>query len=73
MEYESLDDFCIDWSKFKYSDYYKSEQDLIKPVLQNSGFTHVQFSMGEYDSFGPLTRVVIAKDNNGRVHKFVYG
>jgi hypothetical protein len=57
---------------FRFSHYYVDEDKMLKPLIEAEGFTNVRFSMGERDSFGPLTRVVTA-EKDGRTHHFVYG
>ena len=61
------------WSRFSFEDYHRDEQQLLKPALEAQGFTNVVFSMGEQDSFGPLSRVVTCEDKTGKTRYFVYG
>lgn len=50
----------IDLSGLSYSPrkYIEDEQNIIKPQLEALGYTGITFSMGESDSFGPLSRKV---------------
>lgn len=58
---------------FNFSEYYTQEQTVIKPALEKDGYTDIQFFMGERDSFGPLSRIITARDKNGVMVKFIYG
>lgn len=68
MELISFDGF-----DFSNEGFLKSEQDIIKPQLEEMGFTNIFFRAGESDSFGPLTRVVQATTFQGKVVWFFYG
>lgn len=70
---ETLNQFKINWSEFSWSEYGQSEQRFIKPVLEAAGYHSIRFSMGESDSFGPLSRIVHAMDAKGVIHLFYYG
>jgi hypothetical protein len=59
--------------KFSYEDFRTSEQTVIKPALEDIGYTDIKFSMGERDSFGPLSRIVTCKDGIGQTIRFIYG
>jgi hypothetical protein len=72
IEYKDLQD-VIDFTGFKHDMYRTGEQAILQPQLEALGYTHIKWSMGEEDSFGPLTRVCMARDKNGVVSWFVYG
>jgi hypothetical protein len=52
--------------------YWKWERDTAKPLLEKLGYSNVEFSMGECETFGPLTRTVTAT-KDGMTHRFIYG
>jgi hypothetical protein len=58
--------------KFSFGNYYNDEEKVIKPALEKLGYSNIRFSMGEYDSFGPLSRVITAI-KNGQTVTLVYG
>jgi len=60
-------------AEFEYRGYYSGETDLLEPLLRELGCTHIRWSMGEYDSFGPLTRVVKFTMPDGTFMKAYYG
>lgn len=62
----------VDGLQFSYKDFNRDEQRILKPALEAKGFTLITFSMGDQDSFGPLTRVVRAV-KDGRGYIFMYG
>ena len=64
---------AVNLKDFNYTDYYKSERNIIEPQLKVLGYTDIRFSDGERDSFGPLTRIVSAKNVNGESVRFIYG
>jgi hypothetical protein len=49
------------------------EVELLQPRLEKLGYSHIKWGMGEYDSFGPLTRTCMARNQNGEVVWFFYG
>lgn len=59
--------------EFDFSEYHRDELNLIKPLMETEGYTNIRFVMGERDSFGPLSRVVLATTPQGNHVKFVYG
>jgi hypothetical protein len=71
-KYEALED-VIPFAGFDFVMYYQGERELLKPRLEALGYTKIKFEMGEYDSFGPLTRVCKAKDAEGKDRRFIYG
>lgn len=71
-EYEDLAE-VISFEDFSFSAYRSHEDMLLRPRLEEQGFYAVTFHMGEYDSFGPLTRVVKCLDKNDVARKFIYG
>jgi hypothetical protein len=54
------------------SSYWKWEVKTATPLLEKLGYANIRFSMGECDSFSPLTRVVTAEKNGVR-YRFIYG
>ncbi len=73
-EYEYLPDI-ISFKNFDYSgaSYINQEETILKPQLQRLGYSEIIWLKGESDSFGPLTRVCRAFDNDGELHWFYYG
>lgn len=58
---------------FSCSDWREGERTILKPALEELGYTDVSFYMIEQDSFGPLSRGVIARDKDGKRVRFYYG
>lgn len=57
-----------------YSNYYDSEQNVIIPFLKSCGFSgDFRFFDGESDSFGPLSRCVVCRRDDGIDYKISYG
>jgi hypothetical protein len=56
---------------FDYNNYHTCELRMIKPLMERDGYTNVRFTMGEMDSFGPLSRIVIA-DKDKKMVRFAY-
>jgi hypothetical protein len=52
--------------------YWKWEDDTAKPLLEKLGYSNIEFSMGECDSFRPLTRIVTATKDEV-AYRFIYG
>ena len=71
-EYLELGDF-ISFGEFSFINYREGEEELLRPRLEELGFSDIRFSMGECDSFGPLTRVVHARNGKGTPMQFIYG
>jgi hypothetical protein len=63
----------ISFEGFNYDNYYVDEREILQPQLEELGFSEFEWSMGEADSFGPLTRVCKAKTSNDQIVHFVYG
>lgn len=72
IDYEDLMDE-ISFEGFDFGRWYEGEQDLLKPKLEEKGYINIVFTMGERDSFGPLTRCCTAIDEAGTRHWWVYG
>lgn len=77
-DYENPEDFeclqdAIRFDGFDYTHYYRDEKLVLTPRLEALGFTDIEFSMGEVDSFGPLIRLCHATAADGKRHKFFYG
>jgi len=51
----------------------RQEKEILEPQLVGLGYTDIEWSMGEEDSFGPLSRLCKAVDHNGDEVTFVYG
>lgn len=64
----------IDWDGYCSREYWKWE-DAVKCYLlaSNRGIKAVQFSDGEKDSFGPLTRICTIRFSDGNFERYVYG
>jgi hypothetical protein len=58
---------------FDYRKWQEHEQTILKPRLEEKGYTGVGFKMGESDSFGPLMRIVHMTDEKGRRGSAWYG
>lgn len=52
--------------------YWSWEEETARPRLEKLGYSKIRFSMGDRDSFGPLTRIVTAS-KGGAIHRFIYG
>ena len=63
----------ISFEGFNYADWFDGERRWLQPRLEELGYTDVKWERGETDSFGPLTRVCVAKNPEGETVKFVYG
>jgi hypothetical protein len=72
ISYENLMD-VVSFEGFSFSNYWDGEMKILTPRLLNAGFSKIKFSMGECDSFGPLTRICTAVDKDNRVRHFIYG
>lgn len=57
---------------FDYNNFHTCEKRMIKPLMERAGYTDIRFVTGERDSFGPLSRVVEARDKAGCLVRFVY-
>jgi hypothetical protein len=53
--------------------YLDEEFSILQPRLVAMGYTEIRWSMGDYDSFGPLTRVCTCRDASGELREFIYG
>lgn len=49
------------------------EKLLLEPQLKELGYSRFFWEMGDYDSFGPLTRVVHMRNSDDEQVKGVYG
>lgn len=52
--------------------YQRWEDTTARHLLETLGFSNIQFSTGDCDAFGPVTRVVAAS-RDGVLRRFVYG
>ena len=66
-------DEVISFDGFVFADYWNGEQNLLKPRLEELGYTNIRFYNGEADSFGPLMRVCECVDPEGNSRKYYYG
>lgn len=53
--------------------YILQEETILQPRLEELGYTNIKWLMGEYDSFGPLTRLCEATSPEGSKVMFIYG
>jgi hypothetical protein len=63
----------ISMDGFDYNLFIRDEKEILKPRLEEKGYTDIQFFMGEQDSFGPLSRICYCKDPDGNIKAFIYG
>jgi hypothetical protein len=63
----------IDMSGFDFRKYYQHEQSILKPRLEEKGFTDIQFIPGETDSWGALSRGVRMTNKHGQRGTAWYG
>lgn len=70
--YEPLED-VIPFNGFDYANWKRHEDDILAPRLAKLGYTDIFFGMGEFDSFGPLTRICYCKAPDGSRKRFIYG
>jgi hypothetical protein len=63
----------ISMDGFDYAMFFRDEQNILKPRLEKAGYKEIVFVMGEQDSFGPLTRVVVCTDKDDNRCYFIYG
>lgn len=78
MDYEGLEDLLPD-ELFNHPDcfesrtYWKWEEEVATPELEQRGFKNISWLDGERDSFGPLTRICSCVDADGKRKLFIYG
>ena len=72
IEYKHLEDL-IDFEGFSFDKWRTGEVSILEPQLHKLGYHDLVWSMGDFDSFGPLTRVCKAKNSSGEVVWFIYG
>jgi hypothetical protein len=53
-------------------DYWKWEDTIATPALINLGYENIKWSMGDCDSFGPLSRIITCWKNGIR-YQYWYG
>lgn len=63
----------IAWDNFDFNEYFSGERKYLKPALEALGYTNVRFLMGERDSFGPLSRIVVVCAPDSKDTFYVYG
>lgn len=72
--YKEIDiEEILDFKDFSFADWYNGEKNILTPQLQKLGYSNIRWSMGEQDSFGPLSRVVTMTDSSGQVFTGWYG
>ena len=54
-------------------EYWEWEENVATPSLYEMVYTNIQWSTGERDSYGPLSRVVSATDSYKNTVRFMYG
>jgi len=69
---EVIGEGAADEPDFCSPSYWKWEDETATPLLEKLGYANIRFSMGECDSFGPLTRIVTAEKDGIRC-RFIYG
>lgn len=69
---EVIGEDAADKPDFCSRSYWKWEDETATPLLEKLGYANIRFSMGECDSFGPLTRIVTA-EKDGIRYRFIYG
>lgn len=63
VEYIDLYELGLDFSFWgDVRAYRQLETEVLTPQLESLGMVGIEWMMGEYDSFGPLTRVVKMRD-----------
>lgn len=67
------EDLNLSYAGFDWKDYRGSEKSVLQPQLEALGFRVTRWGMGEYDSFGPLSRTAQLVDVNGVTITFSYG
>lgn len=74
-ETEELPDLSgvISLAGFDFLEYLEQEQLILKPRMEELGYSSIVFAMGEEDDFGPLTRIVQCVDPEGNDKTFFYG
>lgn len=63
----------INFDGFDCNNWRSGERDLLQPQLEAKGYTDLRWSMGESDSFGPLSRICVGRDMEGAPVRFIYG
>lgn len=74
-EEEELPDLSdeISFEGFNFEEYFEQEQLILKPRMEEKGYSSIVFAMGEEDELGMLTRVVQCVDAEGNDRMFTYG
>lgn len=72
MAAHELDDL-ISFEGFSFSKWREHEREILKPRLEEKGYTKIQFGMAEEDSFGPLVRSVTMLNSDGERVTAFYG
>jgi hypothetical protein len=61
----------VDMTGYCSRTYWDWEDNVAKPALEAAGYKVIKFMMGEADSSGPLSRIVVTEKDGKRVY-FVY-
>lgn len=73
-EYEELSNvISLDGIRFMPHTYLDEELNVLQPRLMALGYTEIVWSMGDRDSWGPITRICTARDAVGEIRSFIYG
>lgn len=71
--FDVLDPALMDHPDYADRAHYRRwERDIAAPALEALGYAYKVTYTGEADSFGPLSRVMVA-DKDGTTHYLVYG
>lgn len=74
IEYIDLYKFlCFAGFSYDLSRYAKDEMIFLEPQLRDLGYSDFVWGHGDYDSFGPLTRIVSMNDKDGKRVYGIYG
>lgn len=65
-------EICVGLCGGNNESYVEQEQRLVRRLSQH-GYHCSKFQMGEHDSFGPLSRVVMVTDKDGVSEWYMYG
>lgn len=73
VEYINLDELIQDWSEFIPEAYVDGEQQVIKPQLEELGYTEISFYTIDREAGEPLLRGVSFMKRDGDFETGVYG
>lgn len=73
-DFEFIDlDELLSFNGFNWKRYSTGETEILQPQLEKMGYSNFRWVMGEYDSFGPLTRVCHMTNSDGEQVRGIYG